>query len=51
MIGTKRIVLAFDSLRDGLCIDEVVLVRLHEGLNKLGRNQPNVMALLAQGAA
>ena len=44
-------VLAVDSLGDRLRIDKVVLVRLHERLHKLRRNQPNVVPLLAQRSA
>jgi hypothetical protein len=40
-----------DSLRDGLGIEEVVLVRLHERPHKLSRNQLHIMALLSQGTA
>src|ERR1700677_4759833 len=44
-------VLAFHRLGDRLRVDEVVLVRLHEGLHKLGRNQPDIVPLLAQRTA
>ena len=47
----KTHVLAFHSFGDGFGIDEVVLVRLHEGLHKLRCDQPHIMALLAQLAA
>src|ERR1700712_5853727 len=42
----KAHVLPFDGLSDRLCIDEVVLVRLHEWLYKLSGDQPDIMALL-----
>jgi hypothetical protein len=44
----KAHVLAFNCFRDGLGIDEVILVRLHEGFYKLGCNQPDIVALLPQ---
>src|SRR6202030_3535570 len=47
----KAHVLPFDGLSDRLCIDEVVLVRLHEWLYKLSWDQPDIMALFAQCAS
>ena len=44
----KAHVLAFDGLGDGLRIDEIVLVRLHEGLHKLSCDQTNIVPLLPQ---
>jgi hypothetical protein len=44
-------VLPADSLRDGLGIEEVVLVRLHERPHELSRDQLHIMALLSQGTA
>jgi hypothetical protein len=44
-------VLSTNRFRDGFGIDEVVLVRLHERLHKLRRNQLYVVTLLSQGAA
>src|SRR4029077_9590496 len=41
-------VLPVYRLGDGFGIEEVVLVRLHEWLHELGRNQLHVMALFAQ---
>ena len=39
-------VLAFDGFGNRFCVDEVVLVRLHERLYKLSRDQPDIVALL-----
>ncbi len=47
----KAHVLAFDSLGDGFGIHEVVLVRLHERLHELTRDQPNIVPLLVQSTA
>src|ERR1035441_8808551 len=44
-------VLAVDSLRDGLGIEEVVLVRIHEWLYELSRDQLHIMALFSSCAA
>ena len=44
----KAHVLPLDCLGDRLCIDEVVLVRLHERLYKLPCDQPDIVALLSQ---
>src|ERR1700733_7167130 len=41
-------VLSTDRFRDGFGINEVVLVRLHERLHELRRNQPYVVTLLSQ---
>jgi 3-dehydroquinate synthase class II len=40
--------LPLDGLSDRLCIDEVILVRLHEWLYKLSGDKPDIMALIAQ---
>jgi len=49
--GNEAHVLALDRLGNGLGIDEVVLVGLHEGLHKLSWNQLHIMALCSQRSA
>jgi hypothetical protein len=44
-------VLTLDGFCDGLRIDEVVLVGLHEGLHKLRFDQPDLVSLLPQCSA
>src|ERR1039458_2636498 len=47
----KTHVLPLDGLRDRLCVDEVVLVRLHEGLHELSWYQLDIVTLLPQRAS
>ena len=44
-------VLSTNRFRDGFVTNEVVLVRLHERLHELRRNQLNVVTLLSQNTA
>jgi hypothetical protein len=43
----KAHVLPLNGLCNGLGVNKVVLVRLHERLHELCRDQPDVMALMA----
>ena len=44
-------VMSVDSFRDGLGIEEIVLVRLYKGLYELGGDQLHVMALFSQNTS
>jgi hypothetical protein len=44
----KAHVLAVHRLSDGLGIQKVVLVRLHKGLDELGRDELHIVALCSQ---